>query len=739
MPNPLEIIVNDISLDLFDGSADNWYITRQIHDLTNLQTRNASFSRNLEIPFTSKNASAFIGGTPTLITNPQAVIRQPCQIIVDGIPIILSGTSAIPGRTLSREGEVMQVLFEFENLEFFNNLIGNINNLIDWSDLDFDWTEANLSARANNTEDLVFAFSTWFNSENLTNNAPIYPIWTGQEVGETYGQEIDLLGFHIYLKEILKRIVETAGFTLDDSAMTDEQDYETLALACPMDAFYALSSNPDPYQALVSNLVGQTENAPANTSLTFTVEFDNIIVDGSPEIVFNDGLDRFDIVGVSFSSTTRFTISGTFTPQIGTDFLELRIVKNTTIINTVIVENSGIFVVQLTGTTDVDPGDFIYIEGFMQKNCSVTFNTGNEFSTVQGTEVIGRTIAVNEYIPSISKKSFIQSVLAYFNALLSTDNITKVVKITPLKDISTSPEIDLSGRIDTSREIELVHTLTNLYTLSTLKYADNDSLLRTDTNTVHIFQDDLIDERGTIIELLFGASDPQTSIVIPIYGGTIEYGNIRIDTETFSDTLKFKVSLAQAEQFSILNADDTNATLTFKRGDFLVLRYPPDGVYLRRIDEVLTENSGKVTVPFPVGFLGRETFSWNLIKVADQPLTPPRIANISRTTLSYQIYNGASESPEFTPVTGYFAEFANTMLFSNIKENFYKELLAALETPYLVRGWIRFEAAEFQSLSLLQPVYLQEFNSIFYINKIEQWNPSTKMCRIEFLRFGIYE
>ena len=51
----IEIQLTDGSLDLLEGTEKSFYITKQIHDLRDLNTRNATFSKTIKIPRTNNN------------------------------------------------------------------------------------------------------------------------------------------------------------------------------------------------------------------------------------------------------------------------------------------------------------------------------------------------------------------------------------------------------------------------------------------------------------------------------------------------------------------------------------------------------------------------------------------------------------------------------------------------------------------------------------------------------------
>ena len=55
MPSEIIITTDKGTIDLYQGAETAFYVTRQIHDLHNFETRNADFSKSLSVPPTSNN------------------------------------------------------------------------------------------------------------------------------------------------------------------------------------------------------------------------------------------------------------------------------------------------------------------------------------------------------------------------------------------------------------------------------------------------------------------------------------------------------------------------------------------------------------------------------------------------------------------------------------------------------------------------------------------------------------
>ena len=87
----LKINVNDGYLDLFKGTDDLFYITKQINNLSNLQNRQADFTRQIKIPSTTNNLTLL-----DLLSNERIGNKSHlCNILLDEILTVPSGSLII--------------------------------------------------------------------------------------------------------------------------------------------------------------------------------------------------------------------------------------------------------------------------------------------------------------------------------------------------------------------------------------------------------------------------------------------------------------------------------------------------------------------------------------------------------------------------------------------------------------------------------------------------------------------
>ena len=65
----------------------------------------------------------------------------------------------------------------------------------------------------------------------------------------------------------------------------------------------------------------------------------------------------------------------------------------------------------------------------------------------------------------------------------------------------------------------------------------------------------------------------------------------------------------------------------------------------------------------------------------------------------------------------------------------YNNIMKALQTPEVIKAWFNIPTALFVQLDFMKPVYINKFNSFYYINKINQFKPQSKV-QLELIRIN---
>ena len=222
MANKLQILSSGESFDLFDGEAERFYITYQIHDLSNLQTRNGDFSRRVSLPLTAKNKGILGAALPTISRFDSANVGTiPCDIMVNDMPALSDAYFVID--TQEENSVTIQI---FGGISKFYSDVPDLP-ISALSFTAFDWTSTNLIANTNNTDGVVIASSQW-----RTNQSYRVVDSQGTSVAEYHEA-----GFFMYTHSILTKIF--AGFT-DLTFDTSEMDaqFSKYGIACAMPSIH---------------------------------------------------------------------------------------------------------------------------------------------------------------------------------------------------------------------------------------------------------------------------------------------------------------------------------------------------------------------------------------------------------------------------------------------------------------------------------------------------------------------
>lgn len=229
MANKLQILSNGDSFDLFEGEAERFYITYQIHDLSNLQTRNGDFSRRVSLPLTSRNKDILGAALPTISRfDSVSVGTIPCEILVNDMPALSDSYFVID--TQEENSVTIQI---FGGISKFYSDVPDLP-ISALSFTAFDWTPTGIISKTNTTSDVVIPDAQWVTNQSerlLPSSSPNIA-------------EMNEAGFFIYCHSVLTKIFAGfTGLTFDTSEM--DAQYSKYAVACAMPLLHNQYTNGD--------------------------------------------------------------------------------------------------------------------------------------------------------------------------------------------------------------------------------------------------------------------------------------------------------------------------------------------------------------------------------------------------------------------------------------------------------------------------------------------------------------
>ena len=218
MANKLQILSNGETFDLFEGEAERFYITYQIHDLSNLQTRNGDFSRRVSLPLTSRNKNILGAALPTISRfDSVAVGTIPCEILVNDMPALSDSYFVID--TQKENSVTIQI---FGGISKFYSDVPDLP-ISALSFTAFDWDSTGITSKTNTTTGVVIPDAQWITNQSFR--------LAGNQTGQI--TEMNEAGFFMYCKSILDEIFDGfTNLTFDTSAM--DAQFSKYAVGCSM-------------------------------------------------------------------------------------------------------------------------------------------------------------------------------------------------------------------------------------------------------------------------------------------------------------------------------------------------------------------------------------------------------------------------------------------------------------------------------------------------------------------------
>ena len=726
MASLLEITTSSGTLDLLAETDEQFYITKQINDLTSLTTREADFTKQIQIPATDNNIQilfdeANIAGAVGITSN-----KVQCSILLDGLMIAPRAFLLFTQSDIDNEVTLLTVTILYGNFNLFENILpGDISD-INWADFDTPWTPTDVAALGQNETGIVFPLADWY-ADNYYFNSTINII------------DINQAGFWLYTLEILNRIISEAGFTLVPVIVPD--DFNDFAICCPVTKYI----DPTVFEGV--SLRAEVNFDPVSFFSSGGIErvpWTNVVVDLTA--VWNAGLFQFDI---TTATTLTIVVSGTvdFAEGNVNNFpTEIRIFHNANEIDVQLFAGNGVDVpFFMSVQANVLPNDIIYVEIETDNSrlnpaqwATMTIIRSTSFS-ISTPDNEDRTVHVSEHVPKINKKTFLTSILTQFNLLMVTDGLTKEVFLYSFDAIYTRPEQDWSTFIDVNSPIKQFNAIQGYFQQSILKYIDDDTLRRFDANFIQLFESEILALEGIIIEQPFTICDSSISANAAEQAVSI---CPLVTTRTESVTSVSSIFTVSGTQFTITDPD---SVIDFQVGDYIALA-PWGGalsLFARRIIKKTSESTGEVSLAF-----AQDTNSNNYsIQYREAQQFQPRVAVLRPSTDPFPVLMNLTEGgwiagntpPTYVPINipGKVATPANTLLWSDIAQNGeYKNLFNALETPSRIQAWFNFSVAEFSVVDFTRPVYISHFNAFYYINKIEQYKVNQKV-RVDLIRISI--
>ena len=700
----VKIEIDGVALDLLDGTDESFYLTSSVYDVSDLNTRKSTYSREINVPSTPNNRKLL-----NIESNERAGNKStPILLVIDGITFAL-GRLFI---TAIQKDEV-SIIILFTNFDLFDRLteepIGNIS----FNEYNFPFTIAGFQGIATNTEGPVLLLHYWIEEENL--------LYEGLVPGIANDLDIKTGGFDMYQKTIFRKIIESAGYTLDDSLINTNDTYNSLVLATPLPAFQQ-EEVPTGDTGEVS-LTAPFVHTPTGAGQQAVVQWDDVITDTGS--LWDGALYAWVL-----TATGEYNIVCDYSvgyiqngPGVGT--IELQRNGNVIDSDTFLLQGSNINgTLSSLNTFNIDDVFRIVVTCSyhnQQARDTITVNTSSQFNLTQTNDPLTGDVVVSEWLPKISQRKFFIDFCKHFNLFFSANSFTKTVKPIFWKDYINETPFDLSDKIDISLPISDKISLP-YYRESQMTFVDA-GLSRDDTNySVDLSSDNSLPPFGTVLSIGSSNSDlsqyqRQTFATSALYTPYYKW--------TFSKIKNFSITLGTAN-FTISTTDQTPQ---FQSGDYIM--WGPQRTFVSRVSQRTGLGTGIFFNNTTVTYSNVDAY---LIKVESQSLNYRHGIAVANDNTSASVNVNANEYGGGAAVNVLTKEF-RALNMEAIFDEFYVDFFSAVENPKLITCWMSLSTVDFYDLDLLKPVYIRMFNGNYHINKIEQFKLNTP-CRVELIRIN---
>ena len=407
----VEIKVENEFLDLFPSETIS--LSFAINDLAAIESRNGNFSNKFDIPASKKN-SKILGYANVLnfSTGFKPTKSRNASILIDGLTV---ERGVVQVEQFNFKVNTFSISFLGGNTEWIDD-IGDKNLVdLDLTNLNHEYTLANITNSFNNTEGYIYPFIQYGRFNNRTSNNTDLEDWKPG----------------IFFSTLLKQIFIDADWKLSGSFLNDTL-YNRLILpfSIQKETFGKEFLNGVGVDAVttVNNILGNT-----------TVVWDDV----------KEGND-FDV----YDNTT-----GEYTVDRSVKIIIKSLIDLPGLVSLTQIRVNGIVVASSLNTVgynySASIGDVITVTantaGIVDQNKSF-FNVSVVDRITEGVEW-----DMSATLPDVSQSDFVKNIFNQFGCIFSADKISKTVYVNKFEEVKNniSNALDWTEKLDKSREIEV--------------------------------------------------------------------------------------------------------------------------------------------------------------------------------------------------------------------------------------------------------------------------------------------
>jgi len=684
--NQLQLYINDQLVDQDDDSPIA--LTFQVNNLAEVQNQQGNTSNQFKLPLTQRNRR--ILGFPDDITfTTNAPYQQyPAKLIQDGLEIIPYGIAEL--NQIDQDNANVTVLSG--NVDFFDAIDGKLYDMGDstsqwgkgllWKPYDHKWDVESVAWSQTKTDGWIWPVVDYGRISNSDYSIPI----------DVHYQRP---GF--FIKTAIDLLLRSAGYQGAGSLLNDPL-YPKLICQFANDSFdhgTDIQNNVSYKSITVQSGQNFSRSHPDTSHNIGSIPFGIIISD--PSQYYKAGVNGYFVseitsitasvaFGISSSSTnpshasysSKVSIQIRLYDNIDQSDTDAQVLTGTTVdyadrgsANTIVLKDQTVSFDQV-----LQPGQGIKItyEFSGYTGGSFTLNSGATFNIQNKTQDVqyGQMIQCERIFPDISQKDLLKDILQKFSIICQTDNANRTISFNSLRDIVNNVPVAKDWSSKCINQgKQIVFQLGSYAQINYLKYKEDDNVLPKD------FANSQINIADTTLPATGDLFQSQFAPTLnrPFYSGTIA---------------------------QILKKDpkSDNNDFSLSTGPRLLVDQKFD---LRTIGKTVTFNDGNTA---------------NNIAVNDWISVPYFYKPDGEHNLCF------CDMPSNT----------NKKL-PGLQTKYYSEFQKVLTQSKKITRYILLTPRDILELDLLIPIYLQQDNAYYYINKIDSWRKG-QPCKIELIRLG---
>lgn len=438
----VELLVNGQSLDLFQEEIIS--ITKASSDIANINTSDGSYSNKFDVPSTARNASIFgYANISNFAGEFKPTKSNNARITVDGMTVDIGVVQVEQYNNLDNS---FSLSFFGGNVDWMDQ-VGDKNLIdLDFSDLDHEYTKANISSSFLNKSGYIYPFLNYGRLHAETGNSTSIYDWRGA----------------LYFHTIVERIFSDIDWKVKGSLLSDPFYLNTVLL------------NTTDYPELGEDVtlgLGVNYSGVNPTPINTTVTFTNF-VSGNAYGNYND---------VTGEYTANMPFNATIKASLRVDDIFIG-GNNKILINGVTVATANskwLNPVIYNGL--INQGDVITVQYSAQAYPSGGLTSAGYFIVEAFSGLAeGATFPVKSMMPDMSQSDFLKTVFNQFGVIFTVDSISKTVYLNKFSDVKANiyKAIDWTKKVDISKEIETDYTeiVSDYGRVNQYKYKETDDV-----------------------------------------------------------------------------------------------------------------------------------------------------------------------------------------------------------------------------------------------------------------------